>query len=79
MPADWHSIRDAWRDQRPAPPPHRAWTAPLLPMPPTRRERANAAITWALLPIGVVLIVASVGAVAWLVRLAWVATRHVIQ
>jgi hypothetical protein len=48
-------------------------------MPPTRRERANAAITWALLPIGVVLIVASVGAVAWLVRLAWVATRHVIQ
>jgi hypothetical protein len=79
MPADWNSIREAWHDQRPSPPPHRAWTAPILPMPPTRRQRRQEAVTWALLVVGLLLVGGGTAAIVWLLRAAWLATKHVIH
>lgn len=74
MPADWHSIRTAWRADRawPAlPPPHRAiwpaWRAPVLWRPRSSATRrvvltAAAVLMLAAALAGACLLVAAVGA-----------------
>jgi hypothetical protein len=82
MPAD--TKRGAWlaqlqRFDEPRNPVMPGYRQPILPMPPTRRQRRQEAITWALLVVGLLLVGGGTAAIVWLLRAAWLATEHVIH